>query len=354
MCWLLFPLLVYIVLLGWVSQTFRRLQHGSTLSDIPPPDITVVIAARNEALNLGHVLSDLMEQSVQNFEIMVVNDHSEDETCEVVKGFPNVVLVHSKGVGKKAALTTAMSLARGSIILVTDADCRLGKDWVRSMSDPFAKKSVGMVCGPVKIQANSGLLNDLQILECHSLIVLGAFFIGIRKPFFCNAACMAFRKATFHEVGGYTGNESIPSGDDEFLMHKITKQSEIYFQAVRDAMVVTRPCENLSSYIHQRIRWASKHGGYQEIYKLTTLFLFGFVNLMVLVFPILWTIFGPMAVAIPIIKMLADGAFAHRHASYFETRISKFNLPLLICFYPWLLLVIVTRKKYMWKGRQLS
>jgi cellulose synthase/poly-beta-1,6-N-acetylglucosamine synthase-like glycosyltransferase len=79
-------------------------------------------------------------------------------------------------------------------------------------------------------------------------------------PIMCNGANLAFRKGTFQEVGGYTGNFHVASGDDEFLLRKIGARypGSLYFVTHPQSVVTTRAAPSVSAFIRQRLRWAGK------------------------------------------------------------------------------------------------
>lgn len=353
--WLfIFPVLIYAAALWYIHRVFHQNQCKKLQGNNEVKQVSVLIAARNESQSLGTLLVDLSRQVQPPFEIIVIDDHSEDNTVEVAQQFSLVRVIQNEGYGKKAAITTGVKHANAEIILVTDADCRLGEHWTASLAAPFQQPSVGMVCGPVRLEGRPGLLSELQCMEFQSLIWLGAIFIYKNKPFFCNAACMAFRKELFVRVGGYQGNEHIPSGDDEFLMHQLKTHAQIYFQADTKAMTTTGACLTWSDYIQQRVRWASKHHTYKEWYQKATIYLFGLVNLEVLLWPFLSYGWGLLGVSVILLKIVIDAAFIRGQIHYFNSKIAMVRLPWLVLIYPWLLLRISLQKQYMWKGRQLS
>ncbi len=121
-------------------------------------------------------------------------------------------------------------------------------------------KNTAFVSGPVEFMSNGSFFYEIQKLEFSSLIFVGAGLIGIKSPIICNAANLGFRKSVFFEVGGYNDNLLLSSGDDEFLMQKIARQTnyDIKFCLNKNAIAYTLPNENLSQFYQQRKRWASK------------------------------------------------------------------------------------------------
>ena len=179
---------------------------------------------------------------------------------------------------KKKALQLAVENAKGEIIITTDADCVHKSTWLETMLSYF-ERNTAFVSGPVEFVSNGSLFHEIQKLEFSSLILVGAGLIAIKAPIICNAANLGFRKSVFFEVDGYNDNLSISSGDDEFLMQKISKQTKynIKFCMNKNSITYTLPNENISQFYQQRKRWASKGFHYADkfiVLKLILIFLF--------------------------------------------------------------------------------
>jgi biofilm PGA synthesis N-glycosyltransferase PgaC len=229
--------------------------------------ISVIVPCRNEEKNIGLLLEDLAAQNypTDKVEWIVVNDHSEDNTVSIVneKFRSSPVpgkLINNPGHGKKSALSEAIALAQGKIILTTDADCRVSPNWIRAVNASFRDDSVKMTFGPVRISTDKMLFSSMQAIEFASLIGSGAATAAFGSPTMCNGANLAFRKETFLEVNGYSGNEHVASGDDEFLMRKIEAKypDSINFNSLSDSIITTLPQVTLREFFQQRARWAGK------------------------------------------------------------------------------------------------
>lgn len=210
--------------------------------------VSVVVAARNEAENIGALLTDLSKQTHEKLEVIVVDDHSSDDTAKIVDSFPNVVLFRASQEGKKAAIAEVVEVAKYPIILTTDADCRLSAVWVEKMTAPFTSKQVSLAVGPVAFQEEESDFEKAQSLEFISLIASGAGAIGAKQAFMCNGANLAFRKVNYAAV-----ETDKASGDDVFLLHHAKKNgAEITFVKEQEAIVWTAPKEDIHSLLQQR------------------------------------------------------------------------------------------------------
>ena len=254
---------LYFLFLGLMIYAWNRDLTDPTIHQSSDQrNVSIVIAARNECQSIGTLLEDIRLQSHPNFKAIIVDDHSTDGTAEVVRNFTardsRFSVVCNRGEGKKSALTTGIKLSGEEIIVSTDADCRVETQWLQSMIAPFRHTETKFVFGGVKIEGHS-FFSKLQSHEFLSLIGTAAATLWWGFPSMCNGANLAFRKSVFLEVGGYENNFHIPSGDDEFLMHKIHHlyRSGVFFVPDKQAIVRTSAI-GPREFIHQRIRWAGK------------------------------------------------------------------------------------------------
>jgi cellulose synthase/poly-beta-1,6-N-acetylglucosamine synthase-like glycosyltransferase len=255
---------LYFLFLLLLRKGWKKTLHHHILESADRPWVTVVIAARNESANIAAVLGDLERQAARNFDVILVDDHSEDDTVAIAQAFcenskfPLDVVSLDTTAGKKAAVTTGVYRARGSIIITTDADCRVGPHWIESIVLSF-EPHVKFVSAGVRIGPAESLRAELQAAEFASLVSTGASAIGIGYPVMCNGANMAFRRDAFLEVGGYSGNDHIPSGDDVFLLRKIHSRypGSVVF-CPRSEAVVETAAVSWRNFISQRVRWGAK------------------------------------------------------------------------------------------------
>jgi biofilm PGA synthesis N-glycosyltransferase PgaC len=237
---------------------FRRLKEPpQTVRKIH--SISVVVPIRNEANNIEGLLNTLATIRYPDWEIILVDDHSTD-TPQLTPHTLRLRLLTSASSGKKAAITTAVENSTSDIIVTTDADCRVTPSWLEKINLAFQDPGIQMVVGGVRIDENETLFSQLQSLEFVSVAVTGAATIGLGFPTMCSGANLSYRRDSFMKVGGYQGNEKISSGDDEYLMNKISNNSRnsISYLYASDSLVTTLPSPTLKEFINQRLRWAGK------------------------------------------------------------------------------------------------
>lgn len=353
-------LLVVLMILGWNRCLKKQVRHN----DAYRPFLSVVIAARNESHVIGRLLNDISLQTYKDFEVVVVNDNSTDRTFEIVAQLAaqdsRFTLLRSKGEGKKAALTTGIQHSKGEIIVTTDADCRLNEHWLHLISGYFQNQETKLVFGGVKIEGSS-FFSTIQGHEFLSLVGTAAATLWWGFPSMCNAANLAFRKQVFHEVGGYANNQHIPSGDDEFLMHKIF---HVYPKGIQFApdnqAVVTTSSVNLREFIQQRIRWAGKWIHNLSVWNVgLAIFIFLF-QLSVLALP--WAIFFgvvslPLAFALLALKIVLEAVLLKKIAVFLSVPWKWLAFLVLQIIYPVYVVLIGIISPYVpfeWKGRTLK
>ncbi len=166
---------------------------------------------------------------------------------------------------KKYAVQFGIEKSLGDIIVTTDADCVHNKNWLRNIISCF-DRDTAFVSGPVEFAKAPGIFSKIQNTEFGGLVLAGAGLIGSGWPLICNGANIAYRKKVFNEVGGLEDNLHLASGDDEFLMQKIARETKykIRFCPEREAVVLTEPSNTLKSFYNQRKRWASKSLYYND------------------------------------------------------------------------------------------
>lgn len=281
------PLSIYIILLIGAIMAWCFLDKKKNQEIFPFQEkITVLIPVRNEAKTIQLLLEDLNNQSfpTQQFEVIVLDDYSTDETASIVGAFmphahfslrifqPTQTNL-SRYSPKKQAITQGVEAALGTIILTTDGDCRVGPQWIEAYARFYAQTNAVFVAGPVTFSTPithsvvRKITTWVQIVEFASLIGSGACAIAIKKPNMCSGANLSYKKDAFEVVNGYQGNEEIASGDDEFLLHKMAIQfpNNYYFIKEQKAIVETTAHQNWMSFYHQRKRWASKWKSYQSV-----------------------------------------------------------------------------------------
>lgn len=265
----IFLLFIYIGLIVIFTVGWRKIPiFQSQIIDKPVTKITIVIACKNEEKNLPQLIQALNNQTYNDFELIIVNDHSIDRTQEIAESqlsaFHNAMILKSIDSGKKNAITQGIQSASGELIITTDADCIPEPEWVETIVNFYIDSQADLIICPVKMFETDSLFSKIQTLEFTSLIASGAGAAGIGMPIMCNAANMAFTKKAWLESKNDLHNEE-PSGDDVFLLLSIKKRKgKIKFLKSQKAVVYTHSSPSIKAFFKQRSRWAGKSKFYTD------------------------------------------------------------------------------------------
>ncbi len=261
-------LIIWRYISGWNDLPDWELPLGHT----PNTVISVIIAARNESGNIIPCLQSVCSQHYPEhlLEILVVDDHSTDETASEVRSLNDQrisLLRLQEGTGKKAAISKGVKIATGKLIVTTDADCLCPPNWLRLLASFYEQKQYRMIAAPVAFHQEKNLLERFQSLDFLGMMsVTGA---GIHKQFMHmgNGANLTYEKETFEKLNGFEGIDHIASGDDILLMQKLAKNDpgQIGFLKNPQATVFTMAKPTWISFFSQRLRWATKSRSYQQI-----------------------------------------------------------------------------------------
>lgn len=330
--------------------------------------VSIIIAARNEEDNIAATIDDVLAQNYDSllFELIVIDDHSDDRTAEIIRGYlhKNVKFIQLKEEAlnsyKKKAIETAIDLANGNLIITTDADCRMGPNWLSTIVNYYEETGCRMISSPVAYFQEKSFFEEAQALEFAYLIGLGAATIGNGHPSTCNGANLAYEKKTFFEVGGFKGIDDLASGDDELLLQKVAAKysNSIGFLKNTNAIVYTQAKPTLAEFIQQRKRWASKSTRYKSkavLFLGLSVWLF---NLSIVLNAILVAFF-PLA-TLPFLifqlgaKLLVEFLFLNKVMAFFNRKQLLWWLPIfnaLHIIYIVYIGIAGNSSKYSWKDR---
>ena len=258
----------------WFIQGWKGLK-SFTYRKHNPLKVSIIIAARDEAENIRKTIEDLLAQDYEKeyLEIIFIDDHSTDNTGAIIasyaaQGISLISLNETNTINsyKKKAIETAIGGAKGELIITTDADCRMGPNWLKTIVSYYQEGGYKMISAPVVYFEEQSRFERAQSLEFLFLIGMGAATIGNKRPSTCNGANLAYERTAFYEVGGFKGIDDLASGDDELLLHKMAEKysNKIGFLKNHDALVYTQAKPTLGAFIQQRKRWASKSTRYKN------------------------------------------------------------------------------------------
>lgn len=229
----------------------------------PQTPVSVVVAARNEAKALPELLDALERQEDAAFEVIVVDDHSTDNTrslalSRAAKDNRVRVLANTYAPGKKGAMRTGIEAARFPWILCTDADAVPHPAWVRRMAAAGAPDRV--VLGFPRATQGGGLAR-FELLHTQ-LLTIGS--CGLGRPFMAYGIAFGFPTQFFHQAGGYAGWEALPGGDDDLLLQRLAALPGVEMRTALhpEAQVATALPVWLPEWVRQKRRHLSDGKAY--------------------------------------------------------------------------------------------
>jgi len=366
---LLYAVLMMVYRIGWKAQpTFTALSNKLSTK------ISIIIPARNEEQNIGSCLNAIIKQNYPKnlYEVIVIDDHSTDNTAGVVERYKDANIRCLKLADyptdntiayKKKALSTGIAASTGELILTTDADCFAEPHWLQNIADIYEQEQPVMIVAPVDFANNGSIVQLFQSLDFMSMQGITAASHKLQLGNMSNGANLAFSKAAYLQVDGYNGIDHLASGDDYLLMMKLNKAypNRISYLKSEEAIVHTAPQPNWTSFIQQRIRWASKSGKYDDK-KLTSILMFVYLfNFIIFVsafvsFTQLQTTYTYLFFVLLAIKTIIELIYLIPVARFFNKQRELLYFPLL---QPLHILYIVSAGLlgfigvYKWKGRKV-
>lgn len=328
---------------------------------------SVIIPARNEEKHLPNIIRDLAKQNFpkEKYEVIVVDDFSEDRTFDVVKELMDVleldlkvIRLESEETGKKHSITKGVNEAKFPVIITTDADCQIGEEWLKTYGDSFSEETK-MLAGPVALEGDS-IFSEMQKIEYAGLMGYGAFSIQKKIAGMCSGANLAFSKTAFQEVGGYKDNLFLPTGDDEFLLYAMMTNypNSVQFLKKKTAIVRTEAHHTLKDFINQRTRWVSKWR-FNKSVKLRINAMLYTIDFLIYFFTFIATFIGlvPFSFLLTVVLVRFFSLIPYALSTYRFLGGKRFYVPYLIMqiLYPTYIIFISCKAnfgKYTWKGRR--
>jgi cellulose synthase/poly-beta-1,6-N-acetylglucosamine synthase-like glycosyltransferase len=226
--------------------------------------VSVIICARNESHLLEKHLPAFLSQDYPNYEVIVVDDNSNDETEEVIKNFQqnNAHLRYLRlenenknfFKGKKFPLALGIKEAKNEYLLLSDADCVPASDqWLRQMQSHFSDKKE-IVLGYGKYKKTKGFLNAcIRFETIHTAIQYFSYAL-IKMPYMGVGRNLAYKKSLFLKNKGFSSHYHIISGDDDLFINQSSTSSNVAIEFSKEAHTISIPKKTWKTWINQKRR----------------------------------------------------------------------------------------------------
>lgn len=271
---IIFTVSLFYYYFGIFKQILFYKEEDTNNSKEKPP-VSVIICAKDEAVNLKKYLPSIYKQNYPEFEVVLIDDCSIDDTYDVMRDFASrfpdktrLVKVNENRDGrlrgnKKYALTLGIKAAKYGHLLFTDADCRpVSGYWIERMAEKFDSEK-RLVLGYGKYSEQKGFLNKLiryetvqTALQYFSYALKGMPYMGVGRN-------LAYTKELFMKNNGFYTHLDVLSGDDDLFVNEVATSVNTAICLHPSSFTISNPKQHLKSYILQKRR----HIGTAKYYK---------------------------------------------------------------------------------------
>jgi glycosyltransferase involved in cell wall biosynthesis len=255
---LLLQAYVYLGIFRYLAVHKAAKDHGTY------PPLTVIIAAKYEVRNLRELLHLVLDQDYPDFEVIVIDDQSEDGTAQLLEDmqeqYPHLrpMVIHEnvrEFAGKKLALTLGIKAAKHEILVFTDADCRPASNkWLTRIAETYRDKETEIVLGFSPYERRDSLINLViqfdtfyTALQYLSAAIDGDPYMGVGRN-------MSYKKSLFFRNKGFAPYLKVASGDDDLFVNRNASTTNTKVQLHEDSFVYSMPKESWGDWFRQKKR----------------------------------------------------------------------------------------------------
>ena len=240
---------------------YKKAEKESIAGTTPP--LSVIICARNESSNIESFLPSVLEQDYPSFEVLVVNDCSEDDTDMVLdrmqKRYPHLRVstiqndLHFSH-SKKLPMLIGIKAAKNELLVFTDADCKPASDkWLAGVARGY-NSGAEIVMGYGGYMPEKGLLNKYIRYET---FFTGMQFLGMAlagRPYMGVGRNLAYRKTFFFNNGAFGPYNHVQSGDDDLFVNRTATRKNTYTLIGSELSTLSIPAKNMEAWLRQKRR----------------------------------------------------------------------------------------------------
>lgn len=297
-------LVYYLIIFG--KFAFAKVQKSSPKRI----SISVIVCAKNEAENVARFIPLLAEQDYPDYEIILIDDASSDETTEIFEEFEKqysnirlVKVVNNEAFwgNKKYALTLGIKAAQKDYLLFTDADCYpASKDWIKSMSSQFTmQKTIVLGYGAYE-KITGSFLN--KIIRFETMLTAVQYFSWAKtgRPYMGIGRNLAYKKEEFYTVNGFISHMKIRSGDDDLFINQVATSKNTTISFAPESFTYSQPKTLYKDWVIQKKRHVSTARFYKSFDKVQLVLfyisqlLFLLLAIVLLAFQFQWIVVLPL------------------------------------------------------------
>lgn len=256
LCWII-QMIYYWALFSRLA--FYRVKPKETA--LPP--VSVIICAKNEYQNLLKNLPSVLEQDYPDYEVLVVNDASDDDSIELLNSFSRKykhlrIFDLERNLnffsGKKFPLSLGIKSARHELLLLTDADCKPSSPhWIRNMAANYSDKTE-IVLGYGTYRKTVGFLNQLIRYDAFLVAMQYLSFALAGKPYMGVGRNLSYKRDLFYKAKGFTSHYKLKSGDDDLFINRAANKANTRIEISPDAHTISTAKASMVQWIMQKRR----------------------------------------------------------------------------------------------------
>jgi len=291
--------LAFLIQLAFYLGVFSRLAFFKKKKDQPETlePVSIIICARNEDDNIVAFLPLVLSQDYPEFQVVVVNDCSADNTGDILEEFARkdsrlkIVTIKPDDYyshGKKFALMVGIKGADYPTLLMTDADCRpTSNQWLKNMSAHFSGPAE-IVLGYGAHERSKGFLNKLIRFDVFFIAMQYLSFSLAGKTYMGVGRNLAYRKELFFRHKGFASHYEIVSGDDDLFVNEAAVKGRVEVEVDHQSFTVTKAKKTWTEWFRQKKRHITTWPRYKTSHKVMlgmlsvsqSFFFFSFVALL--------------------------------------------------------------------------
>lgn len=270
---IIYILCAAVLLYYWI-KVFAKLNRYTQkkINSNQQRPLSIIIAAYNEADNLRRFLPKILEQEYFQFEVVLIDDHSADETGDVIRELNSERISYKKNKegqkGKKSAITYGVEMAKYQYLVFIDADCYPNsKYWLQEINASFNEQN-DLILGHGRFEKTKGLLNKLiryenvlNATQYLSFAISGIPYMGVGRN-------MAYSKELFVNSNRFESHQDINSGDDDLFVNENADSAAVGVMINSESHTISRAKSSLKEYIVQKRRHLQAGTRYKSSHKL--------------------------------------------------------------------------------------
>ncbi len=244
----------------------RKIKKGKIEYSTKKPPVSVIICAKNEAENLEAFLPLILEQRYPEYEVIVVNDGSTDQSNDIIEKYKDkyphlyhtFLPMEAKYMSrKKMCLTVGIKAAKHDCLLLIDADCKpAGKEWISSMVRNFTGKSE-LILGYGGHKPKKGLLNSII---SYDILFIAMQYMGFAlkgKPYMGVGRNLSYKKELFFKNKGFASHLNLASGDDDLFVKDVAGKENTRVEFSPESVTWSAREMTFKSFLYQKERHLS-------------------------------------------------------------------------------------------------